>query len=870
MRSWFRNRSERLLDKELRAHFEEQVAEYVTTGMTLSEANRRVRLEFGHLDEVKEECRDVRPFAWLDGLRRDAHFALRLFARAPGFTAVCLVTLALGIGANAAVFSLINALVLTPPPYPEPDTVIAIEEDSEHLRNNPRKLFAMPYMPFYSERTRFQTVSDIAVAQFATLELHEDGDPESLTAAWASGNFLDVLDIQPLLGRWFTSAETRERAPVVVLSHRLWLRRFGEDPNIIGRSVRLSRGQAQLVVHQIIGVLPQAVSRTFPFKFRNLDFDAFTPPFGQASLDNNSNSPTLTFGRLSAGSSLEAATTELIARQATLFPDKNHTNGGRRIVVRTAADQATWSFRTGLWVLVSAVGCILLIACANLAGLLLTRSSERKHEMAIRSGLGADRRTILSQTLTETTILTTGGGVLAVFVAWLGIRGLQAISFSTLPNMSEPGIDWNVVTYCFILSMLTAALIGALPAWNASRTDALSTLRQTAATEPSGERRMRDALVVTQIALSLILIVGAGLLVHSMRLLHSLDPGYDAVDVISLSVRSRGRGEEPVLAFWREVLESVQSLPGVQGVASVDYVPPVRVTVWERYEVIGEPPPPPDAELRTNTRSVSQDYFSVLGIQLLEGHGFSQTVQAEGREAVVSRAFANLHWPTSSAVGRSFRLMRREPIDVEIVGVVEDVRQKALRDAPEPIIYRQTLRANALLVKTSGDPTSMVDAIKHAVREIDPTQTFQTIQTLEAREAVQNAELRFYMYLLSSFAGLGLVLAVVGLYSVAAQAVVRRTREIGLRMALGASRWQILIMIARQGLILAVAGITVGLAGAYSLSKVLESWLYEIAPTDPVTFGAAAVMLASVALFATLIPAHRATRLEPMKALRYD
>jgi putative ABC transport system permease protein len=862
MRRWFRNRSEKRLEQELRFHFDELTAEYVVEGLSPEEAHRKARLEFGHLDEVKEECRDVRVLGWLDGLRRDVRFALRMFARSPGFTAVCLVTLALGIGANGAIFSVINQLVLTPPAFPQPDRVIAIQEDARHLHGNPQALFGAPEVPFYAQRKTFRTISDIAIMQRASSELQE-GEPEQLASVWVSPNLLQVLRVEPRLGRWFSKQDAREHAEYVVLSHSLWERRFASDPDVIGRSVRITSFGRELFT--VIGVLDANLEDRYPFE----DFQLFMLPpkdrkFGERT------GPSVTVARLADGFSIEEAAAELIARQAAMFPDNNHGNGGKRIVLRTAGTQSIAEVENGLWVVVCAVGLILLIACSNLAALLLTRGMERKHEMAIRRGLGAARRTIVSQTLVEVLLLTFAGGGLALFTAWTGIRGLQSIRFGNLPDISDLGLDWPVVACCFALALTTALLIGLLPAWRASRVDALAGLRQNQATKRSGDRNTRDVLIVAQIALSLVLVAGAGLLVRSMALLFAIDPGYDAENVVSLSVRARGHGEEQT-TFWLDVLDRIQSLPGARAAAAVDYVPPSRVYVSERYEVVGEPSAREGSELNANTRSVTRNYFSLLGIPILAGHGFPELMETDGTTAVVSRAFAERHWSVETAVGHRFRLMnRREPMEIEIIGVVEDARQVSLSEPPELLFYRQSIRLSELLVKTEGSPEILIESLKAAVREVDRTQTFRFVQTIEERESQQNAELRFYMYLLSAFAGLALLLAVVGLYSVAAQAAVRRTQEIGLRMAVGASRSQILLMIARQGLALAAAGITVGMAAAYALSKYLESWLYEITPTDPLTFGASALLLAIVAWCATFIPARRAARLDPMNALRYE
>lgn len=864
MRRWFRNRSDKRLDQELRFHFEEQVAEHVAAGLSPEEAHRQARLEFGHLDEVKEECRDARPFAWMDGLLRDARFALRLFARSPGFTAVCLITLALGIGVNGAVFSVMNKLVLSQPPFAEPDRLISIDEQvvsREHFLS----LRGAKYFPFYPQRDTFQTISTVAVLDDSTIDLREGDEAETLREGRVSANLLDVLGIATERGRWISAAEGRDLSPVAVLSHALWRRRFAEDPNIIGRTIHLAdyRGER---LYQVIGVLPRSVEDAFPL----LGFDLYTP-YDTSGLETSTNSAEETIARLAPGATRAGALDELISRQVALYPEKNHANGGWQILVRTLNEEKIWYVRSGLWVLVGTVGCVLLIACMNLAGLLLTRGAERKHEMAIRTGLGASRGTILSQTFVEIGLLSLGGGALALFTAWTCIRSIRAIRFAQMPDLSHVTLDWPVVLCCLVLSLLTALFIGVLPSWSASRANALGILRQKPTTFRSGDRRVRDILVAAQITLSVVLVVGAGLLLHSMGRLLAVDPGYDSTNVVSFSLSTNGWDDAQQL--WTRINESVQSLPGVEDAATVDYGPPMQVGMMIRYQLPGDTATDFNEGPVVNARSVSENYFSLLKIRFLAGQSFSRTLDPDRAEIVVSRSFAEMLWPKADAVGNQLSVYSfgKDAVDAEVVGVVDDVRQISLRDKPEPMLYKQGAETyQELLVKTSIEPHAMIDPIKRTIWSIDPTQPFRMVNTIQEREANQTAEMRFYMYLLSAFAGLALLLAVVGLYSVASQAAVRRTQEIGLRMAVGANRWQILLMIAKQGLMVAVAGTVVGLGAAYALSKYLESWLYEITPTDPLTFVAAAGLLALAAWIATVIPARRASRLDPMKALRYE
>ena len=595
-------------------------------------------------------------------------------------------------------------------------------------------------------------------------------------------------------------------------------------------------------------------------------------------LDRENRTPSWTVGRLKPGITAEAAHAELAGIQATLFPEENYTNGGNLVIVRPLISDSVHYVRDGLAVLFGAALCVLLIACANVASLLLGRGAARRREMAVRAGLGAGARRLFAQALTESLLLAVLGGAAGVFIAWAGVRGLMAIRYAMLPELERTSPDWTVLAFAIGASAITAVLFGVAPAWNAARSGSFDTLRQGGSTGGEGHsgKRLRQALVAGEVAICLVLLASAGLLVHSVASMLDVDPGFDTGNGLVVEARPpRGSSPEQMASFHRQVEARLQAVPGVVDAAGVQYAVFMNVFISQRYRVPGQELAEPDDAPFANARFVTSGFFRTMGLPIVAGATFIGRPPEDGRQRViVSRSLAERHWPGENAVGRTIVLdYYRENREAEIVGVAEDARLYNLTEEPGPMLYLDDIgvgRARYWVVRTEGEPMALLPAVKEAIRQVDPTQPFRTVTTVASDHAKETAEPRFYMFLLSAFAIVALLLAAVGLYGVVAFSAARRTQEIGVRMALGADRPRILRMFAAEGLWLAGIGAVVGLGGALLTGRFLQSWLYDVEPADPLTLAAVCLFFAAVAALASYIPARRAAKLDPLEALRYE
>ena len=864
-----RRRADELLDKELQFHLDEQIADYVADGLPPEEARRRALIELGGVELAKEECRDARPVRWLTQLIGDIRYGLRMLAHSPGFTATSLAVLGLGIGAVTAIFTVINELAIQTPPFTEIDRLAVIREEVEDfasLRGRP----PTSRVNFFRLRDNLRSFEDVTAYQFASYDLRGLEEPLGVSGAWAPANFAEVLGMRLLRGRWFTEEEFELDAPVAVLSEDLWRTHFGADDEVVGTTVHLV-GSLENRAFTVIGVAPR-ITRV-P---RLQSVDVYTPKPNY--LDRENRTPSWTVGRLAEGVSVEAAHAELAGIQVTLFPEDNYTNGGNLVIVRPLVSDSIHSIRDGLVVLFGAAVCVLLIACANVASLLLGRGAARRREMAVRAGLGAGAGRLFAQALTESLLLAGLGGVVGVFAAWAGVRGLMAIRYTMLPQIENVSPDLTVLAFAIGVSTVTALLFGALPAWNAVRSSSFDTLRQggSAGGEGHSGRCLRQALVAGEVAVCLVLVACAGLLVHSVARLLNVDPGFDISNGLVVETRApRDSSREQAALFNQQVEARLRTIPGVRDAAGVQYPPFMRVFISQRYRPDGRDYSSPEDIPFANARFLTSGFFRALGIPIIAGTTFHGR-PSEGGPArlIVSRSVAEQHWPGENAVGRRVVMdFVNKNQEAEIVGVAEDTRFYELKEQPGPMLYLDDSgvgRARYWIIRTEGEPMALLPAVKEAIREIDPTQTFRTVSTLEADHARQTAEARFYMYLLSAFALCALLLSAVGLYGVVAFSATRRTQEIGVRMALGADRWKILRMFAAEGLWLAAIGTAAGLAGAVFAGRFLESWLYGVEPTDALTLTAACLFFALVVCVATYVPARRAARLDPLEALRYE
>ncbi len=809
-------------------------------------------------------------------LRQDLRYALRVLVRSPGFTAVAVLALALGIGANSAIFTIVNSVLLRPLPYPESERLLLA------VRKYPRghtATISIPKFDYWRRHNRvFEnlTVFDVVGAGY---NLSDGGEPERLRGVRVSAEFFQVVGVSPALGRGFLAEDDRPGNPhVVVINHGLWKRRFGGEAGVIGKTLTLG-GEG----YTVVGVMPAG------FQFYP-EADIWTPLQPVVKSTDVSNY-LICLGRLKPGMTRERAELEMqgVARQ--LRQDNPRLMGETESIgLNSLHEELVGDVRPALLVLLGAVGCVLLIACANVANLLLARAAARNKEIAIRVALGAGRFRLIRQLLTESALLALAGGGVGLLLGFWGLKLLLASSPAKIP-MVVIGMDVRVLGFTLAVALLTGVLFGLAPALNASRPDLNETLKEgtSRSTVGLGRRRLRGLLVVGEIALALVLVVGAALLIESFVRLRNVHPGFDPRNVVTMQMSLTGpkyADTARVDGFYRQVLQRVETLPGVEAAATVTNLP------FEQ-----GPDMPFNIEGRADTddnpgaqwRAITPDYFRVMKIPLLRGRYF--TLGDTGQSApviIINQALARRFWGDKDPIGQRItvgRVMGKELAESprQIVGVVGDVKEFSL-DKPAPLAMfvpaSQVLPSvNALLnrllpttwvVRTAGEPLSVANSVKREILAVDRQQPVANIRTMEQVFSESIARQSFNMLLLGVFAGLALLLAAVGIYGVMAYSVSQRTHEIGIRIALGAGRGEVARMVVGQGMVLALSGVLIGLAAAFGLTRLLASLLFGVRPTEPSTFVGVSVLLAAVALVASYIPARRAMKVDPMVALRYE
>jgi putative ABC transport system permease protein len=806
-------------------------------------------------------------------LLHDIRYAVRSLKKSTGFTLVTVLTLALGIGANTAIFGVVDAVLLETLPAPEPDELVQVFETSES-----EKWTVSP--PNFTDWRAQSTVFEEMAAHYAdSFALSGGGAAESVLGEWVTAGFFRVLGREPLLGRAFTPADTvvgRDR--VVVLSHALWQRRFGGRPDVLGRSIELE-GESRTVV----GVMPPGFA--FPAEAELWVPLAFTPEDlgtqrGAHYLD--------VLARLRDGVTIEQASTELtlIARRLEAqYPD---TNAGAGVAVVGLQEALTGGVRPALLILLGAVGLVLLIACANVANLLLARAAERRRELALRSALGAGSGRILRAGLTESLVLALLGGAAGLALALAALEVLVASPPAGVPRIEDARIDLTVLGFTLGLSLLTGLLFGLAPAVKAARTADLGrALREGGAGSVGGSARSRgrNALVVAEMALAVLLLVGAGLLLKSFVELQVVDSGFDPQGVLSFHVSlPETRYPEPrqSRAFFAGLLERIRSLPGVDGAAGVFGLPLSGFSYSMSVEVLDGAPAyeRPGEEKSTQLRVVTPGYFDVMRIPLVAGRPLTERDREEAPLAVVvNESAARLLWPDDAPLGHTLELATAFGLGGPraggtVVGVVRDIRHRGPREASRPEVFlahaQFPVDFMSVTVRTSVPPESLVNPIRGELQQLDPELPMDSIRTMEQRLADSIAEPRFYMLLLSAFAASALFLASIGIYGVIAYAVKNRVAEIGIRRALGARAGDVVRMVVGGAVALALGGLAAGLLAALALTRILSGLLYGVSATDPLTFAGVAIVLLAVALLASFIPARRAARVDPMTALREE
>jgi predicted permease len=864
-----RDRVERELDDELNATFELLVDEHITAGLPRDAARRRAALQLGGVEVVKEHVRDVRQGAAVDTFIQDVRYALRLLRRAPGFTAVALLTLALGIGATTTMFSIVNGVLLRPLPYPDGERLVRL-----FLGNTEQGITQGMVSPpdFDAWQSSARSFASLAAYQVLPVILTGRAEPIEIQVGFTRGSFFEALGTAPLLGRLLTADEVQQRAPYAVISERLWAARFGRDPAVLGQPIPLVEG-----VYTIVGVMPA------DFRFPAADVDAWAPRSTLSEMvigpDNRNQRVLEAVARLERHASIDQARAELTAVTTNLarqFPDSN--TGWSTADVVPLATTIVGEVDTVLLLALAMVGVTLLIGCVNLANLMLARSPARAAEVAIRTALGAARTRIVRQILTESVVLAVLGGAIGVALSVWGVQVILALSADTLPRVEDVRVDGRVVAFGVVLALLTGALFGVLPALRAANAEPSTQLRGGRTTLGRGHR-LRNLLVVAEVTLAVVLVIGATLMVRSFVALRNVNPGFVPDRVVTVSLMINATGAKDVIGHIvqrrRAFIERLGALPGVTAVGAVNSLP-LRTEMWEWFEFTRADGTgmPDGSKLRADRTYVDGSYLQAMGIPLLRGEGLPADRSAIAKGApmpfLVSETAARRFWPNQDPIGQ----IVRAPWPGVVVGVVGDVRLKSLAQPPAPAVYFPHFTGprivTTLVARTDGDPAALAGAIQQAIREVDPNQPIRSIAPLRDVMADSIARNRFFTTIIAIFGALALVLAMIGVYGVLAFAVGQRTSEIGLRMALGARAVDILRLIVAGGMRLVLAGIALGAAAAVFATRVLSSQLYGISATDPLTFLMASASLALAAFLACYVPARRAMRIEPVAALREE
>ncbi len=860
---------ERELDEELRFHIEKEAEQNVACGMSPDEALRVALARFGRVENVKEECRDARGVRPVEEMWQDLRYGARKLRKSPGFSLVAVMTLALGIGANTAIFSVVNAVLLRPLPFEQPEQLVRV-----FGTNARRNSFSRPhsYMNFSDLRAQNQSFEAMAAYTGATAALSGDDAPEQITGVISSGDIFRVLKAQPLMGRLLAPEDERPGgSAVAVISHGLWQRRFGGDPEIVGRLIKLDGRE-----REIVGVTPA----DFSFEFVTGAADFWMPIDPAAGPYQSRGSIFLeAIGRLKPGVPLEQASADLAAAASRLEQQYQDSNAGIGVRLAAAQEDLVGDVRPTLLVLLGAVGFVLLIACANVANLLLARSAGRHREIAVRRALGAWRGRIVRQLLTESLLIAFAGGLLGLLFALWGVKLLSAFVPENVPRFGETSLDLRVLGFTLAASVLTGLLFGIAPALHSSRFDLNEALKEggRGGTDGRSRTRVRSLLIVSEVALSLVLLVGAGLLIKSFVKLRNTDPGFDPSNTLTASLSPdpvRYDTAEKVTDFHRRLAERVRALPGVESVGGVTPLPLSENNYSFSFSVVGQPPLPPGQQQSASARFVSPDYFRAQGVPLRAGRVFTEQDKADAPDVIiVNEAFARRYFTGVAPLGQRLRLGVNN-IEGEVVGVVGDIRGASLATTPAPEYYVPAAAVSfgdmTLVVRTANDPASLTPALRKVVAEMDKELPLYDVGTMESLVARSVARQRFSMTLVGVFAVLALLLSAVGIFSVMSLLVAQRTHEIGIRMALGARPGDILSMVVRQGVVLTLVGVGVGLAAAVALTRLMSGLLYEVSATDPVVYGGITALLVAVALLACYVPARRATKVDPLIALRYD
>lgn len=818
----------------------------------------------------------------METLFRDIQYAIRVLVKNPGFSAVAIITLALGIGANTAIFSVVNAVVLRPLPYAEPDRLVMLWET---IGGNDRRSAAPAN--FFDWRAENNTFQELAATFYANFNLTSDGEPDRIDGATITSNLMSMLGAHVQLGRTFQpdDDEHQDRS-LVLISDGLWKRRFGADRNVVGRKIMIDE-----TPHTVVGVMasgfqyPEKAEMWVLGRNRNAVPMSFLSQFLKNDWNGERDAHFINvIGRLKPNITLSQAQSDIAGITRRLEQEFPETNAGLGSNVVPLHTQVVGDVRSVLFILLGAVGLVLLIACTNVASLMLARATQRGREIAIRAAVGATRHRLVRQLLTESLLLSILGGLAGLIVSVWAVDLFIKLSPGDIPRLHEASVDLRLLGFTLFVSLATGIGFGLLPAFQATRTDLNTSLKDggTKATRGRQGRNARNILVVTEIALAQVLLVSAALLAVSYVRVSNIEPGFVSEKVLTAKIApSARRYPDPRSreTFYTTVVDRLQSLPGIESVGMVMNLPLSGSSMNRGFQVDGRPAPKADENVTMDYQIVSPGYFSTLQIPIKRGRALSETDTTNTERVIVlNETMARRYWPNEDPIGKRMAIgeSEKETSWRTIVGIVGDVRHASLSEAPVPtafISYRQDLESwsrMGFVIKGKVDAASLTSTVKRELAAIDPGQPVYAVQPLDNLLQSSVGQRRFIMLLLLSLAAIALTLAVIGIYGVLSFSVTERTQEIGIRMALGARAGDVLRMVLNQGMRVALIGIVIGLGAAFALTRLLASLLFEVSPTDLRTFSVVAALLAAVALFACYIPARRATRVDPLVALRNE
>ena len=883
LRSLFRREQvEGEMNEELRFHFERQVEKFAASGMAREEAQRRARLAIGGEDKIKEDVREARGVSFIETLLQDLHYGARMLRKNPSFTVVAIMTLALGMGATTAIFSVVDAILLRPLPYGDPARLVVVWENSIRHSHPHNVVAPANFVDWQRQNSVFESMAAMADTR---VNLTGNGDPEQVVMQNVTPGFFRVVGVNPVMGSGFSEENWKQgKDDVVILDYGFWKERFGGDPYLIGKTIDIN-GKPQVVV----GIAP----KDFNLYVKDGTLTGAKPqmwsPWAVPQLFGDRKQGLGRYltvvARMKPSVSLAQAQDQMstiATRLQQQYPDTNAHWGATVVSIR---QQLSGDLRPALVTLFCAVAFVLLIACANVSGLLLARAAKREKEIAIRTAIGASRWRVARQLLTESLLLAITGGVLGLLLAVWGTNALLAASPKGLLGLNSVSLDTRLLSFAVAATLLSSLLFGFLPSYVIAHSPIAETLKDETRGSSTGGHRglMRHALVVGQMGLALVLLAGSGLLIRSFVRLAGVNPGFETRNLLTFQVslpRSKYAKDPIQVVFFNEFVARIGRIPGIRSVSMENYPPLTGLGAATSIHILGQPQRPTAESPVSGSRVVGADYFRTMQIPMLMGRTFNDAELNEARRVViVNQAFVDKHLPGENPLGKRVVIhMRDDKVDEEnpseIIGVCGSVHQMGPGEEPKPNAYwpmpELPYSRMTILVRTSNDPSSLVSPIRYQLRQMDPELPMASIASMDQLLSDSISRSRFVMFVLGVFAAIALLLTAVGIYGVIAYSVAQRTHEIGIRMALGAQRGNVLGLVLGQGTRLTLIGVGIGIVAALALTQLMSNLLYGISATDPVTFAAVILILAAVAFFATFVPAHHATQVSPIVALRYE